>query len=183
MLSSQTKKLKLAKVMMHCTYSKLNKIGIPGTVDNILSSTPNPGENSDGSSYDNSLLHLLKLQTTGIIGGLLSPPFVVRMCPPLTVKNFSDYQPLLALGSSNGSIQVSRELFISKWYKNELPNCFALFQVPLFHIINHHFCLADFRRCNWTNSTRIRNTHLPSPGFRMDKPQLNFILRIPNSFW
>ena len=49
----------------------------------------------------------LKLQTTGILGGLLPPPFVLRMCPPLTVKNFSDYRPLIAVGASNGSIQVS----------------------------------------------------------------------------
>ena len=49
----------------------------------------------------------LKLQTTGILGGLLPPPFVLRMCPPLTVKNFSDYRPLIAIGASNGSIQVS----------------------------------------------------------------------------
>ena len=49
----------------------------------------------------------LRLQTTGILGGLLPPPFVLRMCPPLTVKNFSDYRPLIAIGASNGSIQVS----------------------------------------------------------------------------
>ena len=48
----------------------------------------------------------LKLQTTGILGGLLPPPFVVRMCPPLTVKNFSDYRPIIAIGAMNGSMQV-----------------------------------------------------------------------------
>ena len=69
-------------------------------------------------SHDNSSKHHLKLQTTGIIGGLLSPPFVARMCPPLTVKNFCDYRPLLALGATNGSIQVSCVAFtvvVNRW--------------------------------------------------------------------
>ena len=55
-----------------------------------------------------TIYNQLKLQTTGILGGLLPPPFVVRMCPPLTVKNFSDYRPLIAIGAMNGSMQVSK---------------------------------------------------------------------------
>ena len=61
--------------------------------------------NDDASNPSNC--SQLKLQTTGILGGLLPPPFVLRMCPQLTVKNFSDYRPLIAIGASNGSIQVS----------------------------------------------------------------------------
>ncbi|MBN3298986.1 WDR11 protein, partial [Amia calva] len=35
-----------------------------------------------------------------------SDPFVIRMCPPLTTKNIGHYQPLLAVGTSNGSVLV-----------------------------------------------------------------------------
>ena len=70
-------------------------------MDNILT-TPLDEDTCNGAIYNQ-----LKLQTTGILGGLLQPPFVVRMCPPLTVKNFSDYRPLIAIGATNGSMQVS----------------------------------------------------------------------------
>ena len=70
-------------------------------MDNILTS-PLDEDTCNGTIYNQ-----LKLQTTGILGGLLQPPFVIRMCPPLTVKNFSDYRPLIAIGATNGSMQVS----------------------------------------------------------------------------
>ena len=35
---------------------------------------------------------------TGITNSLSQAPFVVRMCPPLTTKNFHVYQPLVAVG-------------------------------------------------------------------------------------
>ena len=41
---------------------------------------------------------LLKFVLTGLLSGVASPPFVIRMCPPLTTKNWAVYQPLLALG-------------------------------------------------------------------------------------
>ena len=75
-----------------------------GTLDEISTSCKDALKAS--SSNKNKHFGQLKLHTTGIIGGLLTPPFVVRMCPPLTVKNFSDYRPLLAVGAINGSIQV-----------------------------------------------------------------------------
>ena len=71
-------------------------------MDNILTS-PLDEDTCNGTIYNQ-----LKLQTTGIFGGLLPPPFVVRMCPPLTVKNFSDYRPLIAIGAMNGSMQVCK---------------------------------------------------------------------------
>ena len=82
---------------------------ILGTVDEMVSLYSNPKELNYGREAS-SLSHL-KLQTTGIMSGLLSPPFVIRMCPPLTVKNFNDYRPLLAVGATNGSIQVNHVLF------------------------------------------------------------------------
>jgi WD40 repeat protein len=48
----------------------------------------------------------LRLYTNGTFCGLATPPFVIRMCPPLTVKNMNDYSPLLALGAGNGNIQI-----------------------------------------------------------------------------
>ncbi|XP_056292287.1 WD repeat-containing protein 11 [Pseudoliparis swirei] len=48
----------------------------------------------------------LKFQLTGLLSGLPLPPFALRMCPPLTTKNIQHYQPLLAIGTSNGSVLV-----------------------------------------------------------------------------
>ncbi|XP_048864245.1 WD repeat-containing protein 11 [Brienomyrus brachyistius] len=49
---------------------------------------------------------LLKFLLTGLLSGLPLPPFSLRMCPPLTTKNISHYQPLLAIGTSNGSVLI-----------------------------------------------------------------------------
>ncbi|XP_063047243.1 WD repeat-containing protein 11 isoform X2 [Engraulis encrasicolus] len=49
---------------------------------------------------------LLKFLLTGLLSGLPLPPFALRMCPPLTTKNINHYQPLLAVGTSNGSVLV-----------------------------------------------------------------------------
>jgi len=48
----------------------------------------------------------LRLSTVGVLTGLASQPFVIRMCPPLTVKNMAEYVPRLALGAANGNVQV-----------------------------------------------------------------------------
>uniref|UniRef100_A0A8C8JZJ4 WD repeat-containing protein 11 n=1 Tax=Oncorhynchus tshawytscha TaxID=74940 RepID=A0A8C8JZJ4_ONCTS len=48
----------------------------------------------------------LKFLLTGLLSGLPLPPFALRMCPPLTTKNINHYQPLLAVGTSNGSVLV-----------------------------------------------------------------------------
>jgi hypothetical protein len=40
----------------------------------------------------------LKFLLTGLLSGLPSPQFALRMCPPLTTKNIKMYQPLLAVG-------------------------------------------------------------------------------------
>ncbi|WAR21719.1 WDR11-like protein [Mya arenaria] len=41
-----------------------------------------------------------------LLNGLHSPITVIRMCPPLTTKNWNIYEPLLAVGSQYGSIQI-----------------------------------------------------------------------------
>ncbi|XP_075791464.1 WD repeat-containing protein 11 isoform X1 [Pelodiscus sinensis] len=48
----------------------------------------------------------LKFLLTGLLSGLPLPPFAIRMCPPLTTKNLKQYRPLLAVGTSNGSVLV-----------------------------------------------------------------------------
>ena len=49
---------------------------------------------------------LLQMVLVGLLGGLAAPPVVLRMCPALTTKNFSMYQPLLAVGASPGIVQI-----------------------------------------------------------------------------
>jgi hypothetical protein len=48
----------------------------------------------------------VKLLTNGIMSGLANPPFVLRMCPPLTTKNWPEYTPIMASGGGNGNIQI-----------------------------------------------------------------------------
>uniref|UniRef100_A0A8C4QUC4 WD repeat domain 11 n=1 Tax=Eptatretus burgeri TaxID=7764 RepID=A0A8C4QUC4_EPTBU len=48
----------------------------------------------------------LKFLLSGLLSSLPSPPFILRMCPPLTTKNLHQYQPLLAIGTTNGSVLV-----------------------------------------------------------------------------
>lgn len=49
----------------------------------------------------------LKLFTRGIVSGLCLPAFHIRMCPPLTMKNLSEYVPYMAVGGQNGNIQLT----------------------------------------------------------------------------
>ena len=48
----------------------------------------------------------VKLLMNGVLANLSNPPFVLKMCPPLTTKNWPEYNPLLASGGSNGNIQI-----------------------------------------------------------------------------
>ena len=48
----------------------------------------------------------VKLFLSGIMSNLCNPPFLLRMCPPLTTKNWPEYKPLMASGGSNGNIQI-----------------------------------------------------------------------------
>ncbi len=47
---------------------------------------------------------MLKFVLTGLLSGVAPAPLVIRMCPPLTTKNWNVYQPLLALGWFYNSI-------------------------------------------------------------------------------
>lgn len=41
---------------------------------------------------------VLKFLMTGLLNGMACPITVIRMCPPLTTKNWNLYEPLLAVG-------------------------------------------------------------------------------------
>ncbi|XP_052100859.1 WD repeat-containing protein 11-like [Mytilus californianus] len=48
----------------------------------------------------------LKFVMTGLLSGVAPAVTVLRMCPPMTTKNYHIYNPLLALGNNNGIIQI-----------------------------------------------------------------------------
>ncbi|XP_071448701.1 WD repeat-containing protein 11-like [Hetaerina americana] len=50
----------------------------------------------------------LRLVITGLLSGLSgsSPMTAMRMCPPLTTRNWAQYSPIIAVGNAAGSIQV-----------------------------------------------------------------------------
>ncbi|KAK8771560.1 hypothetical protein V5799_025192 [Amblyomma americanum] len=48
----------------------------------------------------------LRLITAGLLEALAPGPHLSRMCPPVTFGNWSTYRPLLAVGSTTGSVQV-----------------------------------------------------------------------------
>ncbi|XP_026525467.1 WD repeat-containing protein 11 [Notechis scutatus] len=93
-------------------YSPISFCGIPvGTLqnklpdlslDNMISALSTEDQ---AKSYCLQEVHL-KFILTGLLSGLPLPPFAIRMCPPLTTKNIKQYQPLLAVGTSNGSVLV-----------------------------------------------------------------------------
>ena len=48
----------------------------------------------------------LKLILGGLWSSISSTPTILRMCPPLTTKNWLYYAPLVAMGTSNGSVLI-----------------------------------------------------------------------------
>ncbi len=48
----------------------------------------------------------VKLLMSAVMSNLGNPPYVLRMCPPLTTKNWPEYNPYLASGGNNGNIQI-----------------------------------------------------------------------------
>ncbi|GFS29359.1 WD repeat-containing protein 11 [Nephila pilipes] len=48
----------------------------------------------------------IKMFITGHLSALAAPPHVIRMCPPVTFRNWTVYRPLMAVGNASGSIQV-----------------------------------------------------------------------------
>ncbi|XP_043912007.1 WD repeat-containing protein 11 [Protopterus annectens] len=95
-------------------YSPISFCGIPvGSVqkkfpdlslDSMIGQSMITGEERPKAPFQHEV-HL-KFILTGLLSGLPLPPFVIRMCPPLTTRNFKQYHPLLAVGTSNGSVFI-----------------------------------------------------------------------------
>ncbi|GAB6023246.1 WD repeat-containing protein 11 [Chamberlinius hualienensis] len=49
---------------------------------------------------------LFRFILVGVLHNASAPPLVIRMCPPLTTKNWHIYQPWMAAGATTGVIQV-----------------------------------------------------------------------------
>ncbi|XP_075072416.1 WD repeat-containing protein 11 [Mixophyes fleayi] len=86
----------------------------------------------------------LKFLLTGLLSGLPQPPFVARMCPPLTTKNINQYKPLLAVGTSNGSVFV-----------------YNLTSGLLHKELNIHSC--EVRGIEWTSLTSFLSFAISTP--------------------
>ncbi|XP_056005072.1 WD repeat-containing protein 11-like [Ostrea edulis] len=65
-----------------------------------------PVVNPDHPSVLKGRAVALKFMMTGLLNGVVSPISCLRACPPLTTKNWSMYEPLIAVGSSSGVIQI-----------------------------------------------------------------------------
>ncbi|XP_064630114.1 WD repeat-containing protein 11-like isoform X2 [Lineus longissimus] len=65
----------------------------------------------------------LKFVLTGMLNGVAAPPHVLRMCPPLTTKNWNIYQPLLAVGTTSGIIQVFNLSSGQLWREYSIHTC------------------------------------------------------------
>lgn len=48
----------------------------------------------------------LQFLLVGYLNGLTPSPHVIRMCPPVTFRNWSVYKPLMAVGSGGGILQI-----------------------------------------------------------------------------
>uniref|UniRef100_A0A8C4XRQ6 WD repeat-containing protein 11 n=1 Tax=Falco tinnunculus TaxID=100819 RepID=A0A8C4XRQ6_FALTI len=123
-------------------YSPVSFCGIPVgafqnklpdlSLDNMIGQGTIAGEEQLKSSFLQEV-HL-KFLLTGLLSGLPLPPFAIRMCPPLTTKNIKQYEPILAVGTSNGSVLVfhltsgllHKELSIHSCEKIELEGFLSL---------------------------------------------------------
>jgi WD repeat-containing protein 11 len=48
----------------------------------------------------------LRLLVTGLLVSAASPLTVIRMCPPLTTRNWLHYKPIMAGGTASGLVQI-----------------------------------------------------------------------------
>ncbi|GFR86903.1 WD repeat-containing protein 11 [Elysia marginata] len=71
-----------------------------------LMDTVGTSQNTDHDLYTEGQPINLKFLLTGLINGISNHVTVLKMCPPLTNKNMDVYQPLLALGTHSGVVQI-----------------------------------------------------------------------------
>ncbi|XP_078587664.1 WD repeat-containing protein 11-like isoform X3 [Branchiostoma floridae x Branchiostoma japonicum] len=89
--------------------------------------------------------YVFRFTLQGLLSGLPLPPTIIKMCPPLTTKNWNVYRPLLAVGSSHGLVQV-----------------YNLSSGLLWREFNIHTC--QVRGLEWTSLTSFLSFAYPSPG-------------------
>ena len=75
-------------------------------LSNLIGHTPALSVDSQSTQLSEKHGVSLRFVLVGLLNGLPQPSVVIRMCPPLTTKNFNSYQPLLAIGSNTGTIQI-----------------------------------------------------------------------------
>ncbi|KAK3729030.1 hypothetical protein RRG08_005403 [Elysia crispata] len=71
-----------------------------------LFDTIGTSQNPDSDLYTEGQPIGLKFLLTGLINGISNHVTVLKMCPPLTNKNMDVYQPLMALGTHSGIVQI-----------------------------------------------------------------------------
>ena len=71
-------------------------------------SLPPPSSHSLSLSLGPNIYSLVSpvMMLAHIYCGLSSTPTVIKMCPPLTTKNWSFYKPLVAVGNGTGGVQI-----------------------------------------------------------------------------
>lgn len=71
---------------------------------------------------------VMKVLLTGLISGVMGHVSVLRMCPPMTTKNWSYFQPLLALGTSHCVQYVSMYVLYDKVLESVVAEWFKMFR-------------------------------------------------------
>ncbi|XP_014675037.1 PREDICTED: WD repeat-containing protein 11-like [Priapulus caudatus] len=99
---------------------KCNVAGPQATIADMIAPSNNTAvEGSTGSRHDVCFKFLL----VGMLSGAASPVTVLRMCPPLTTKNWNVYKPLLAAGTMCGSVQVFNLSTGTLWKEFSIHTC------------------------------------------------------------
>lgn len=109
--------------------SKSHGFCVSPTNERLLTISINDGrlvtyELDESSSSSNKLLRLInliphknKFIMHSLFQNLPQQPFVIKYCPPMTKKNWSFYEPLLAVGDSNGDLYIYQMHLSNLWRK------------------------------------------------------------------
>lgn len=83
----------------------------------------------------------LKFLMTGLLNGISSHITLVRMCPPLTNKNWDIYEPILALGTYSGAVQLANAASgqIEKEYSLHTSTVRGIEWASLKHFLSYAF--------------------------------------------
>ncbi|XP_025096054.1 WD repeat-containing protein 11-like [Pomacea canaliculata] len=83
----------------------------------------------------------LKFLMTGLLNGISSHITAIRMCPPMTNKNWDIYEPILALGTYSGTVQLANAAsgHIEREYSLHSSTVRGIEWTSLKHFISHAF--------------------------------------------